>query len=98
MNRYSADVLMNEKDVEQAKQLIQQGINLLPNVLSKPKRHVRIKVFTSCSVLLKVLFWSEEVFAVGKMLGEIRLLILKSFQENKITMSGQHPVITSNKR
>ena len=97
INRHFVDVHVDSKDVEKAMQLLQQVIKTHSKVLQNPEPYVRLEEFTNYSVALKVLFWSEEVFAVGRMLGEIRLLILKSFQENNIVMPVPHQVITLNK-
>ena len=97
INRHFIGVHVNDVDVEKAIQLIRQIIKLHPKVLPNPEPYVRIEEFTDYSVSLKVLFWSNEVFAVGRMLGELRLLILKSFQENNIVIPVPHQVITLNK-
>lgn len=97
INRHFIDVHVSSTDVEKAMQLMQEIVKLHPKVLPNPDPYVRIEEFTTYSVSLKVLFWSGEVFAVGRMLGEIRLLILQSFQENNIVMPVPHQVITINK-
>ncbi len=97
INRHFIEVHVNDKDVEKAIQLIQQVIKLHLKVSPNPEPYVRIEEFTDYSVSLRALFWSDEVFAVGRMLGEIRLLILKSFQKNNIVMPLPHQVVTLNK-
>ena len=94
VNRHFVEVNVDAADVEKAMELIKRIITSHPKVLPKPEAYVRIAEFTAYSVSLKVLFWSEEVFAVGRMLGDIRLLILKCFQENDIVMPLPHQVIS----
>ena len=96
-NRHFVDVHVEAKDVERAMELMQQVIRQHQQVLKMPEPYVRIEEFTNYSVSLKVLFWSEEVRAVGRMLGEIRLMILNSFRENNIVMPFPHQVISISK-
>ncbi|MBK9110077.1 MAG: mechanosensitive ion channel [Saprospiraceae bacterium] len=97
INRHYISVQVNEKDVEKAMILMQQVAKTHPKVIAKPEPYVRIEEFTDYSVSLKLLFWSEEVFAVGRMLGDLRLLVLKSFRENHIVIPVPHQVITINR-
>ncbi|SMO33646.1 mechanosensitive ion channel family protein [Solitalea koreensis] len=97
-NRHFVAVDVSDKDVEQAMQLMLAIVKTHQKVTKLPEPYVRIEEFTNYSVSLKLLFWSEEVFAVGRMLGEIRLLVLKSFQENNIVMAVPHQhIIIKNK-
>lgn len=97
INRHFVVVHVSDKDVEKAMQVMLDIIKTHPKVLSVPEAYVRIEEFTSYAVSLKLLFWSEEVFAVGRMLGEVRLMVLKSFQKNNIVMPVPSQQITINK-
>ncbi|MBL0309236.1 MAG: mechanosensitive ion channel [Bacteroidetes bacterium] len=94
LNRHSIDVRVAIEDVERAMAAMKQIVQKHPKVLAKPEPYVRIEQFAEYAVELKVLFWSEEVFAVGRMLGEIRLLILHSFRENNISLPFPKQVVS----
>ncbi|MBN8702352.1 MAG: mechanosensitive ion channel [Bacteroidetes bacterium] len=97
INRHYVELQVLEKDVERAMDLILTTIKVHPKVIATPEPYVRIERFTEYAVELRLLFWSEEVLAVGRMLGDIRLLILKELRKNSIVMPAPHQVVSINK-
>lgn len=97
ITRHYISVQVNDKDVDKAMQIMKQVAMQHSKIVKQPEPYVRIEEFSSYSISLKLLFWSEEIFAVGRMLGDIRLQVLKSFRENDIVIPVPHQVITLNK-
>lgn len=83
-NRHEIILQVSEKDVEKAMDLMRKVVQSHQKVAQTPEPYTRIEDFNPYSISIKVLFWSDEVFTVGRMLGEIRLLLLQTFQENQI--------------
>lgn len=97
INRHYVELLVNDTNIEKTMELIKNIVKTHPKVNSNPEPYVRIEAFEFDLFKLRVMFWSEEVFAVGRMLGEVRLLIHKTLKENKINLPLPHQVITLNK-
>ncbi|HEX5001531.1 MAG TPA: mechanosensitive ion channel domain-containing protein [Bacteroidia bacterium] len=84
INRHYVELKVLASDVEKAIDMMQRIALTHPKVAKTPAPYARIERFYDHAVELRILFWSEEVLAVGRLLGEIRLMILKSFRENGI--------------
>lgn len=94
LNRHSVEIIVNVHDVARAQELMMNIILKQKKVIDKPEPYVRIERFAEYGVELKLLFWSEEVHAVGRMLGEVRLLVLQSFLEDGLTIPYPQQIIT----
>lgn len=97
INRHYIELKVFEKDVAKAMELLVPIVASHPKVLSSQEPYVRIEKFGDYAIELKVLFWSDEVKAVGRMLGEIRLLIFNKLNEAEIYFPTPHQIITLNK-
>lgn len=86
INRHDITLQISDHNAEFTMELIRKIISSHPKVLSGKEPYVRIEKFTDYAIEIKALFWSTEIFAVGKMLGDIRLLILKGLKENNINL------------
>lgn len=98
LNRHSVEIIVNPHDVVRAQELIMKIISKHPKVTTDPEPYVRIERFAEYGVEIKLLFWSEEVLAVGRMLGDVRLLILQGFLDTGLSIPyPQHVVTIKNK-
>jgi len=84
INRHFVELKVLASDVERAIEIMQRIAATHPKVANSPQPYARIEKFYDHAVEIRILFWSEEVLAVGRLLGEIRLMILKSFRESGI--------------
>lgn len=98
LNRHSVEIVVSAHDVQRAQELIMGMILNHPKVMTEPEPYVRIERFIDYGVEIKLLFWSEEVHAVGRMLGDVRLLILQSFLDNGLSIPYPHHVVTLNSK
>jgi small-conductance mechanosensitive channel len=85
INRHFVELKVLDKDVERAMEIMEKIAVTHPKVARKPPPYARIEKFYDHAVEIKLLFWSEEVLTVGRLLGDIRLLILHAFRENNIS-------------
>lgn len=84
--RQSIFINIREKDFDAVCPLIMNVLEKNEKVLKDPKPYIRIENFNDHGLNLKILFWSNELLRVGRMLGNIRLEILRELQANKITL------------
>ncbi|MBK8953960.1 MAG: mechanosensitive ion channel [Saprospiraceae bacterium] len=97
VNRHYITVQVHGADVIEAMKILVDCSKKHPKVISHPEPYARIEEFESYSVTLKLLFWSNEVQAVGRMLGDLRLSVLQEFQANGIKMPYPQQVVTLEK-
>lgn len=84
--RHDFTIPIHIADIDRAMKVILQSLQAEDKILNAPLPYVRIENFTDAGVDLKVLFWSNELLAVGRLLGDIRYKILQNLLSNQINI------------
>ena len=85
-------------DVDKVIQLLIEVTENNKFVLKNPNPVVRFVEFADSSLNFKVLFWCDEIFRIENIKSDIRLGILKSFNENNINIPFPNRVLHFNQK
>lgn len=91
--RQSISINIKENDFDAICKLVLEVLAHNEKVLKEPKPYIRIEDFNDHGLNIKVLFWSNELVRVGRMLGDVRLGIFRKIQENNILLPSQNYVV-----
>lgn len=76
-------------DVEKVTRILEESVLEHPEITEKNSIEARFNEFNNSSLDFEVLFYSENVFRIGKVKSDIRKIINRKFIENKITIPFQ---------
>lgn len=85
-------------DVDKVIQLLTEVTENNKFVLKNPNTIVRFVEFVDSSLDFKVLFWCDEIFRIENIKSDIRLDILKAFNENNINIPFPNRVLHFNQK
>lgn len=88
--RQAISINIKENDFDIICALVLEVLESNEKVLNEPKPYIRIEDFNDHGLNIKVLFWSNELVRVGRMLGDVRLGIFRKIQEKKIILPSQN--------
>ncbi len=73
-------------DVDLVKKILEESVLEHPDITDKKLIEARLVDFGNSSLDFEVLFFSQNVFRIEKVKGNIRMIINRKFNENKITI------------
>lgn len=80
-------------DIDLLMKVLKEATMGHPQILKDPEPTVRFEDYGDSALIFEVLFFSDEIFRMGRIKSEIRIKIFKALKENNITIPFPQRVI-----